>query len=137
MPSTRNPLYHYFFKFKNFIFRIYLLLAIPSPRHRPVFSPVAESRATLQLWRAGFPLWWPVPLGTRGSRPCRLQKLWAQQLRFWGSKAQPQQLWRAGPAAPGHAESSQTRNKNLRLLHWQVACPPPTLNHQGSPRNPL
>ena len=135
MLSTIIPLYHYFLNFKNFIFIIYFLLAIPGPCHCPRPSPVTESRAALQLWCAGFSLWWPVPLRARGSRVCRHQQLWAQQLRFWGSKSQAQELWRSGPAAPGHAESSRNRNKTF--VSCAGRCPPPPLSHQGSPRSPL
>ena len=38
-----------------------------------------------------------------------------------GQGTQAQQLWYAGLAAPGHVESSQTRNQTcVPPLHWQV-----------------
>ena len=59
----------------------------------------------------GFSLRWLLLLRSTGSRhvgfsSCSTR---AQQLRLAGSRAQAQQLWCTGPAAPRHVGSSRTR----------------------------
>ena len=109
----------------NYLFINFLPLAALGPRRRAqapsscgkqglltaVASPAAEHR--LQAWD-------PSSCGTR-----------AQQMWPAGSRAQVQQLWHMGPAAPRHVGSSRTRDRTRIPPHWQADSQP--LHHQGSP----
>ena len=74
-------------------------------------SLVAVSRGYSSLRCAGFSLLWLLLLRSTGSRRAGFSSCgtWAQQLWLVGSRAQAQQLWCTGLAAPWHVGSSQTR----------------------------
>ena len=61
----------------------------------------------------GFSLWWLLLLGSTGSSPTGFTCCftWTGSLRLMGSRAQAQQLWHTGLAAPWRAESSQSRDQ--------------------------
>ena len=62
---------------------------------------------------AGSSLRWPLPFQSTGSRHTGFSSCgtWAQQLWLAGSRAQAEQVWCAGPAAPRHMGSSQSRTR--------------------------
>ena len=98
--------YIVFFSF--FFFYFWLSWALAAVRGT---SLAAASGDHSMLLCTGFSLQWPVLLQNTGSRnmgfsSCSTQ---AQQLCPTGSRAQAQQLWHSGTAAPRHAESSQTK----------------------------
>ena len=74
-------------------------------------SLVAASRGYSSLWCACFSLRWLLLLRSMGSRHMGFSSCgsWAQQLWLVCSRAQAQQLWCTGLAAPRHVGSSQTR----------------------------
>ena len=83
-------------------------------------SLVAVSRGYSQ-----FSLQWLLLLQSMGSRvPGR------PQLQLPGSRAQAQQLWRAGLAAPWHVGSSRIRDRTLVSCIGRQTLP---LSYQGSP----
>ena len=76
-------------------------------------SLVAGSGGYSSLWCAGFSLRWLLLLRSTGSRRTGFSSCgtWAQQLWLVGSRAQAQQLWCTGLAAPRHVGSSWTRDQ--------------------------
>ena len=100
----------FFFKINLFILFIYFWLHWVFIAARGL-SRVAASGGYSLLWCAGFSLWWLLLLWSMGSRHAGFSSCgtWAQQLWLTGSRAQAQQLWRMGPAAPRHVGSSRTR----------------------------
>ena len=74
-------------------------------------SLVAASGGYSSLWCAGFLLLWPLLLRSTGSRCTGLSSCGTRAQLLWlaGSRAQAQQLWCMGLAAPWHVGSSQTR----------------------------
>ena len=71
----------------------------------------AAPEATLRCSCTGLSLRWLLPLQSTGSRHTGFSSCGAQTQQFWlaGSRAQAQQLWHTGPAAPRHVGSSRTR----------------------------
>ena len=63
------------------------------------------------LWCVGFSLRWLLLLQSTGSRRAGLSSCGTQARYLWltDSKAQAQQLWRTGLAAPRHVGSSRSR----------------------------
>ena len=82
-------------------------------------------QAFLSLWCLGFSLQWCTCYGGHvGFNSC---SVWAQQLRFLGSRAQAQQLWHTGLVALWHVWSSQTGDQThvscigRRICnHWAI-----------------
>ena len=76
------------------------------------FFLVAASKGYCPWPGSGWP-WWPLLEWSAGSRVRSLQQLhvWAQQVRFPGSRAQTQLLWRTGLFASRHVGSSQVRDQ--------------------------
>ena len=76
-------------------------------------SLVAASRGHSSLQCTGLSLQWPLLLQSTGSRHAGLSSCgtWAQQFWHVSSRAQAQQLWCTGLAAPRHAGSSRTRDR--------------------------
>ena len=103
-----------FLKNNNFVCLLLALLGL----HREGFSLVAVRRRHSR--------------GTSGSHSAaslvaeqRLEVCGPQKLRFLGSRAQAEQLWRTGSAPPQHVGSSQTRDRTRVpciarwiLNHW-------------------
>ena len=58
----------------------------------------------LQLWFAGFTLWWLLLLQSTGSRHMDFSSCGARAQQLWlvGSRAQTQQLWLTGLVSPWH-----------------------------------
>ena len=90
----------------------------------------AAAQASLQLPCVGFSCCWAWALGCPGFSTC---STWAQAWLL-GSRAQAQQLWCRGSAAPWHVGSSRTRDQTRVscigrqiLYHWATGeaqfCP--------------
>jgi len=92
---------------------IYLCLTVLGLHYCAGFSPVQRVRATPQLQRAGFSLWWLLVLWSTGSRAHRLQQFWhtGSVVVFPGSRAQALRLWCTGWVSPWHVGSSRTRDQ--------------------------
>ena len=106
------PYDSFFFFFNLFILFIYSWLHWVFVAARGL-SLVAGSGGYSSLQCTGFSLQWLPSLWSTGSRRAGFSScgMWAQQLWLTGSRAQAQQLWRTGLAAPRHVGSSRTRDR--------------------------
>ena len=89
---------------------IYLWLHwVSAAARRPPLAAVSRGHSSLQCM--GLSLRGPLPLQSTGSRRSGLSSCstQTQQLRLACFRAQAQQLWRTGPAAPRHVGSPRTR----------------------------
>ena len=82
------------------------LLAVRGLRCWRGLSRAAASRPTRELQCSGFSSRWLFSSRSTGSQVHGLQSLWVP-----GPKAQAQELWRTGLAAPRHVGSSQIRGR--------------------------
>ena len=97
------------------------------------FSLVAASRVYSLLLCAGFSLRWLLLLQSRSSRHVGFSSCgtWAQELWLAGSRAQAQELWCTGLAAPQHVGSSRTRART------RVPCIGRRILNNGTTREAL
>ena len=118
--SHNNPLgwawafLFYFILFYFILFIYFWLLWVPVAARGP--PPVAASEGHSSPWRAGLSPQCPPPPAVEHRLQARgLQQLWHVGSELWltGSRAQAQQLWRTGLAAPRHAGSSWPRARTL------------------------
>ena len=100
-----------FFFIHLFIYYLFIFGCVGSLVLRAVFSLVLASGGCSSLRCTGFSLQWLLLLQSTGSRcvgssSCGTR---SQQLCLVGSRAQVQQLWHTGLAAPRHVGSFRTR----------------------------